>query len=274
MGDWLVGFSTGCFAQRAFSDSLQIIRDGGFTTIEICSFRPHLDYHDERQLEEAAASLQHYGFDAFSFHAPFGPNIDITALNEETRTNSQQELLKAAAAAHTLGVTHFVIHPGPESEHRPPTEEHMARLNNAAASLSRVAEYCARSKMTLVLENMLPHLMFGKISDLLYLCGEIKGGPVGVCLDTGHAFLGGMLSGIVDQVADRLTMVHANDSWGSRDDHLPPGKGTIDWPQLIEQLQRIRFAGAVILEVSRDHKSDAQILEEARESRSLFRSIV
>jgi hypothetical protein len=57
-----------------------------------------------------------------------------------------------------------------------------------------------------------------------------------------------------------------------RDDHLPPGQGTIDWKWLFGQLQRIGFGGAVILELA--SRDDAQqILGAARAARRHLRDI-
>jgi sugar phosphate isomerase/epimerase len=47
----------------------------------------------------------------------------------------------------------------------------------------------ARLGIQLLLENMLPHLLFGQTSDMMYLLGEISTCAVGTCLDTGHAHL-------------------------------------------------------------------------------------
>ena len=59
-------------------------------------------------------------------------------------------------------------------------------LPKAAAKLGDVSRL--PFSMKVLLENMLPHLLFGHISDMLYLLGEIRNCEVGTCLDTGHAF--------------------------------------------------------------------------------------
>jgi hypothetical protein len=46
MSDWRCGISTGCFYKTDILQALPQVRDGGFTTIEVCSFPAHLDYHN------------------------------------------------------------------------------------------------------------------------------------------------------------------------------------------------------------------------------------
>ncbi len=113
MSDWPIGISTGCFYESSILDILEVVRDGGFTSIEVCSFPKHLDYHDRDKVSQAAKRIQEVGLEPFSFHAPFADHIDITALDETPRKRSIQELVTAAEAAAELGVRHLVLHPVP-----------------------------------------------------------------------------------------------------------------------------------------------------------------
>ncbi len=250
MTPWTIGLSTGCFHRRRFVDVITEIRDSGFDTIEVCSFPMHLDYRDRAAAAEAGARLRALGLRAASFHAPFADRIDITALDAESRGAAVRELLSASEAAAVMGVETLVLHPGPEREGRPPEAEFLERMRHAADSLNRVADRCCELGVHLVLENMLPHLLFGHINDMLYLLGSIHTCTVGACLDTGHAFLARELATVIHKLSGHLHMVHANDNRGDRDDHLAPGDGHIDWAWVLSELQRCRFNGVLILELS------------------------
>ena len=158
---------------------------------------------------------------------------------------------QAAVAAAELGARYFVIHPGPERSPIP-GEERLRRMETAADSLNYLAGRCRQLGTALVLENMLPHLFFGHAKDILWILGAINALDVGICLDTGHAYLAGDLGTVVHKLSGHLWMVHASDNHGHRDDHLPPGEGSIDWPALVSQLSRLRFQGGVILEIAAD----------------------
>lgn len=273
MGDWSVGLSTGCFYQTNICDCLRPIRESGFDMLEICSFPAHLDFHDRGAVARAAQQIRELGMEAYSFHAPFADHIDITAVDAGLRRRSVEEILKAAEAAADLETRYFVIHPGPEQSHRPPAEEHLRRLEHAAEALNVVARRCTELGTYLVLENMLPHLLFGRASDMLWLMGTLASAEVGTCLDTGHAFLSGDLPDVLHKLSGHLLMVHANDNRRTYDDHLAPGRGEIDWRLLLNQLSRERFGGGIILELH-GHSDREWVLQEARDGRRYLRDLM
>jgi len=262
-----VGLSTGCFYQQPIREVLETIRNGGFSMIEICSFPAHLDYHNQEKVRETGLIIRDLGMEPFSFHAPFRDTIDITSLDQKQRDLSVNELLIAAESAAEMGVRHFVIHPGPDRSGRPPEAEYVARMENAGEVLTRVAAHCRKLGMTLVLENMLPHLLFGRTSDVMWIMGAIQDLNVGICLDTGHAHIAGAIAATAHKLSGHLQMIHANDNNGRWDQHLPPGKGSVDWHRLVGKLADMSFRGGFILELSSDLGSPAELLRAAQQGR-------
>lgn len=191
--EWPIALSTGCFYQRPILEILANVSNAGFRQIEVCSFPAHLDYHDASAVDLAARRLRELDIAPVSFHAPFAAHIDITAFDATVREASVAELILACGSAARLGCGYVVLHPGPEREGRPPEAEFVEHMHHAAESLNRVAARCCQLGIRLLLENMLAHLLFGRVSDMLYLLGEIKSCEVGTCLDTGHAHLAGEL---------------------------------------------------------------------------------
>jgi len=274
MSDWPCGISTGCFYRTDILDALPAVRDGGFNLIEVCSFPDHLDYHDPAHVREAAGLMKKLGVEANSFHAPFADSIDIASLHPPQRQHSVREVFAACNAAHELGAHYVVLHPGPEKEGKPRPEEWYHRMVCATASLNEVAQHCRHLELILLLENMLPHLMFGHTSDMLYLLGAIRETNVGTCLDTGHAFLSGDLRTVVHKLSGHLRMLHVNDNLGDKDGHLPPGEGAIDWISLIRQLRQWRFHGPLILELAGSGEPPDRIMEKARNARGYLGEIM
>jgi sugar phosphate isomerase/epimerase len=270
MNDWPVGLSTGCFHHKKISDCLEHIGSGGFHLIEVCSLPSHLNYRDEPTVRSVAEQMQNLGIEAYSFHAPFADHIDITSLDEGVRQRSVAEVLSAAHAASILKVRHFVIHPGPEHAGQPHGEERERRLYNVARSLSEVAVRCQELGVLCVLENKLPHLMFGNVPDMMWILGAMTTTQVGVCLDTGHAFLAGVISTVVPKLGHYLRVIHASDNHGRYDDHLPPGKGSIGWSDILQQLRHAHFDGTIILEIA-GRGEDAEIMKAAREAAGFLR---
>jgi sugar phosphate isomerase/epimerase len=272
MTDWPIGLSTGCFYHQNILDCLPLIRESGFSTIEVCSSTAHLDFHDQEAVQQAAARVTELGMEAYSFHAPFAEHIDIAAPDARQRARSIAEIMKAAAAAALFRVHYFVIHPGPERPQSGTLEEQMARMQNAIASLDVIAQGCHELGIVCVLENKLPHLLFGNTSDILWILDGIKTAEVGVCLDTGHGSLGGDLHPLVQKLAGHLKFIHAHDNHGHGDEHAPPGEGRINWPQLLQDLVHIRFHGAFILELA-GQNDPAVTMTNARRGRIYLRKL-
>lgn len=272
MSDWPVGISTGCFFKTSIFECLDPLVAGGFTMLEICSSPAHLDYHDIESVRKVAKGCQERGIECYSFHAPFADHIDITSPDPHMRRNSLHEIQRAAEAAATLQVRHFVIHPGPEKSFQVSPGERLDRMRNAADVLSEVAEYCNQIKVGIVLENMLPHLFFGNVPDMLWIMGAIRGVKVGTCVDTGHAMLSGGLYTVTYKLSGHLQLVHASDTNGTYDDHLPPGEGSIDWFRWLLTLARMGFSGGIIMEIAGGRPIE-EIMLHARKGRAHIRRI-
>jgi sugar phosphate isomerase/epimerase len=274
MADWPIGLSTGCFFNRSIFDVLDPIRNSGISVLEVCSSRQHLDYHDFDLAKHAGEEIAKRGLEVFSFHAPFGKDIDISAVDDGRRGGSISDVLSAVDAAEAVGARYFVLHPGPEQSERPPAEEYLHRLSNTSDSLGRIADRCNSKGMMLALENMLPHLLFGRMPDLFWILGSVAARNVGICLDTGHAFLAGALYSVIGKFAGHLIMMHAADNHGERDDHLPPGKGDITWERVVAELSTTGFTGPIILELAGHDDNDTENrLQDAVRARQFLRGI-
>jgi sugar phosphate isomerase/epimerase len=272
MTSWAIGLSTGCFYHQNILDCLPLIRGSGFSMIEVCSSPEHLDFRDLESVQRAAERVKDLGMEAYSFHAPFAPNIDIASCDSAQRADSVLEIFKAAEAAALLRVHYFVLHPGPENPAAIPAEEQLPRMQNVIDSLNQVARRCKELGIMCVLENKLPHLLFGNTSDILWILDGINTAEVGACLDTGHAFLAGDMHSLVHKLSGHLRMIHAHDNGGVDDNHLPPGDGRIDWKEFLRDLLEVRFRGAFILEMA-GNDDPAVTLTNARRGRSHLREI-
>ena len=255
-------------------DCLDTIRSSGFSMIEVVFSPAHLDYKNLSAVREAANKIDALGMEVYSFHAPFATDIDISSPDPLLRAEAVREMLAACDAASTLHSRYVVLHPGPEREGKPPPEEWYHRMRCAAESLNLVAAHCRDLGLTLLLENMLPHLMFGHVSDMLFLLGAIRETNVGTCLDTGHAFLSRDLRTVVHKLSGHLRMLHVNDNLGDSDTHLSPGEGAIDWISLVRQLRQWNFQGALILELADSGDCPTCIMQRARDARSYLGEII
>lgn len=275
MKDIQIGFSTGCFYRQPILETLDTIAQNSFTIIEISSSRPHMDYTNADEVRRIGDQIGRLGLRPISFHAPYGHHIDITHPDENLRRSSEEAILQAADAAAALGAEYYVLHPGPEIPYTGDVPERHHRIGFGLEVLCRVSAFCRRRGIKLLLENMLPHLFLGYMHSMFHVYDMIDPPPSGFCMDTGHGHLTGHLEKVLDLMSGRALLVHASDNHGHGDDHLPPGRGGIQWEPFLRHLQHTGFKGTVVLELAcQPGRSVEQTLREACCSRDMLKEIM
>src|SRR5690606_33949941 len=96
---------------------------------------------------------------------------------------------------------------------------------------------------------------------------------VGVCLDSGHAFLMGDVADAVETVSGHLLTTHLHDNGGTRDEHLVPFDGGIAWPTVLTTLQKVGYDGAWMFELAATG-SPKQVLDRAARARARFERLL
>jgi sugar phosphate isomerase/epimerase len=90
----------------------------------------------------------------------------------------------------------------------------------------------------------------GQIDYLEEILAAIDRPHLGIALDAGHAHLrGGDPAAAVRRLAPHLRHVHLHDNHGERDEHLPPGRGSIEWVPLLAALGDAGYTGPWMVEL-------------------------
>ena len=97
---------------------------------------------------------------------------------------------------------------------------------------------------------------------------DLEAAP-GICMDFGHAFLGGDVADAIETVAEHLIATHVHDNHRRNDEHLAPYLGAIDWDAALMSMQKIGFEGTYLMELA-NTGSPADVLEAARKARQQF----
>jgi sugar phosphate isomerase/epimerase len=176
--------------------------------------------------------------------------VNITSPDASQRRAALDRLVLAADALATLGGTLYVIHPGGEDQRW--VWERDLRMSLAVQGLIEIVAACRARGLTLALETPLPHLLGGSLDDFAWILDRLPQEGVGVCVDTSHCALGGFLFDALARFAERLIHVQVSDNRGVTDDHLPPGRGHIDWSRFRQALIGVGYRGVFMLEVSGD----------------------
>jgi sugar phosphate isomerase/epimerase len=249
------GVSTHLFHEhRLTRDHLVHIAAHGFEALELFATRAHFDYHDDSARAQLAEWLSDTRLELHSVHAPafealrngrwVGAFSNATS-DEARRRATIAEAEAALALASHVPFRYLVTHLGvPMSEAGPGDN----RRDAARRSVEDLVGLAARVNVRVALE-VIPNPL-SSAADLRDLIEEdLDGLDVGVCLDYGHAHLMGDLGEAIETLSGHLLTTHVHDNGGTRDEHLVPFAGSIDWEPAMMSTQKIGYDGIFMLEV-------------------------
>jgi sugar phosphate isomerase/epimerase len=249
------GVSTHLFHEhRLTRDHLVHVAAHGFEALELFATRAHFDYHDDSARAQLAEWLSDTRLRLHSVHAPAFEALrrgrwvgafSNAAADETRRRAALAEAEATLALARHVPFQFLVTHVGV------PASEAIGADNNrdaARRSVEELATLAAKVNVRVAIE-VIPNPI-SSAADLVHLIEEdLDGLDVGVCLDYGHAHLMGDLGEAIETLSGHLWTTHVHDNGGSRDDHLVPYAGTIDWDAALMTTQKIGYDGVFMLEV-------------------------
>jgi len=87
-------------------------------------------------------------------------------------------------------------------------------------------------------------------AELIALVDGFEHPRVGICWDTGHAHIQGLVQGqALRALGPRLKALHIQDNNGNDDQHLAPHFGTVPWPEIMMALRNIGYVGDFTYEI-------------------------
>jgi sugar phosphate isomerase/epimerase len=273
------GLSTHLFHdQRLGREHLDAIAAHGFDGIELFATRTHFDYHDRAAADALAGWLEATGLRLYSVHAPivtgytdgvWGAPLSTATSDAAARGRALDEARAALALARTVPFRHLVVHLGQPDERQPPAGDNSR--DAARRSVEQLHEAATAVGVRLALE-VIPNRI-STPEALVRLLDDLELKDAGVCLDFGHAFLGGDLVDAIEELSGVLVATHVHDNRGKSDDHLAPFEGRIDWEQALFACQKVGYEGVWTLELA-NTSTPAAVLARAREACARFREIL
>jgi sugar phosphate isomerase/epimerase len=268
------GISTHLFhEQRLSREHLVHIAAHGFEAIELFATKTHFDYRDAKAAADLAEWLSDTGLQLHSVHAPIVESLKDGKWVGSFSTASGDESRRKAALAETeatLGIArqlpfeYLVLHLGvPTVERVPPGDNQPAASRR---SLEDIAEMASRVNVRVAVE-VIPNALSSATALARLIEEDLDGLDIGICLDYGHAHLMGDLSEAVETVAGHLWTTHVHDNGGTRDEHLVPYAGSIDWDAAMMETQKIGYDGTLMFEVA-DTGDAVNVLERCVKARA------
>ncbi len=196
-----------------------------------------------------------------TMHLPFS-DMNLAGLNEGIHAEVLRQMeghLNLASGLTKLAV----VHPGYLSPYGSKVPELAWEMN--IRSIQRLCDVADEHGIFIAVENM-PNFpkIFGKYpQEMLDIINGVDRDNIGMTLDVGHANTMGMLPEFLDLCKDHIIHIHLHDNMGKRDEHLPCGRGNIDWKIVKEGLKD--YKGRCVTEMSN--------LEEGRECIDFLRAL-
>jgi len=268
------GISTHIFLPRRLSPGLlDKLVAAGASTIEVFSARHHFDYTDAGSVRELAnwfrstnvAATMHmplYPDTAWSRHT--APTLNLISASKAERIEAQDEVKRALEAAEQVPFRTCVIHLGMKDE-----RWDSRSLDDSLSAIEHLKAFAGPLGMKLLLENLSNEV--ATPANLVEIVRIGHFANVGFCLDTGHANLAAAIpetshapakSGVAqafEAFGENLVELHLHDNHGAntmRDEHLWPGEGTVDWPEVSQHIAALKTPPISVLEIAHELGED------------------
>jgi sugar phosphate isomerase/epimerase len=250
------GVSTHLFHEKRLSrDHLVDIAAHGFEAVEVFATRSHVDYRSPQAISDLREWLRDTSLELHSVHAPIFEamaggkwvgSFSNASGDEARRRQAIDETRAALEIARVVPYRYLVVHVGmPTVEKVPPGDNQPAAARRSVEEIARLA---ADAGVQVALE-VIPNPLSTPVALCRMIEEELEGVDVGICLDYGHAHLGGDVVEAIETVSGHMLTTHVHDNGGSRDDHLVPFAGRIDWDTAMMSTQKIGYDGVLMFEV-------------------------
>lgn len=226
-------------------ESVPFLEREGFLPEVRMSNAGDLDLLDNDRLSRLAALLAERDWRPFT-HGPFF-GLDPASIDRHISDYSIEALSRGVEATARLGGSLMVMHTG----YLPQFSRHGRRawFRNWRDRVPRLLDRAANAGVAVLLENT-----WDDHPGILLRLAELAGDPdMRFCLDTGHVnvFSRRPVAEWWRELGDRIAALHLHDNDGRSDDHLPPGRGSFDFPALASLLNRRESLPLLDIEV--DH---------------------
>jgi sugar phosphate isomerase/epimerase len=226
----------------------------GFDFVEICFEEPCcLPEQLAKQKNQILTLLKKYHMFALG-HMPWW--AELGSPHTAVRSAWVAEGKRAINIAQQLGCRLITFHSHSRGMIKVVPHAKKALLDAYVCSLRELVRYAKIHKIMVLFENAAEKGEITAFKDFKYIVDHVPGLCVNV--DIGHAALFGGTKNICTYIRtfrDRLFHIHAHDNNGKYDEHLPIGRGKINYRKVVKELKQIGYDKSITLEVfARDRK--------------------
>jgi sugar phosphate isomerase/epimerase len=269
----IIGLSTVMLTSEGIDPQIYFpeIKESGINHVEL-SCPSHIDMETIKKIKDCNLNI-------FSAHTDF-IDVDISSQDSYGREKSILLIKTRIRTLCEIGAGIIIIHPGEWYENHVQKEE---RIKNSINSLIEIASFAKSFNVKVAIENLPPGFVADDISTMRRILGETRkdlnfSRDIGICLDTGHANLGGNLMDYLENFSNDILSMHVHDNFGNGnidsryaadDKHLFPGAGTIDWNKFFNKLDDSYKGGLIFEFIS---KNDEEVISTLKNLKSFLKN--
>lgn len=250
------------FPVKPILEEIEEIAELGFDYLELAMDPPNAHFSTIRENRKKIQSALEFHSMQLVCHLP--TFVSIADLTESIRQASLDEMFHSLEVAADLNALKVVLHPG-----------HVAGMGVfvmdivqgfGMQSLETIIAKADQLGLCVCLENMFPRIQSffepSHFKNILERFAHLK-----ITLDSGHANIGSRdnqkIFDFIQRFGHRIGHVHLSDNLGRRDDHLPIGKGTINFQKLAEALKECGYNDTITLEIFSEDRAQLKASRKA-----------
>lgn len=210
---------------------------------QLCFSGEDIDLMSDDVLDSVAGEISSRSFKPI-MHAPFY-DLNCGSKDPKIRAVSTERIIWALNAAKKLGAIQLVLHPGYRGNDA--DVDFKSWLSRAGKELDTIVEHAKQNGVRLAFENIFDAVP-QSLCDLIALYPQDL---VGVCFDLGHynIFSNTTMKSWLDALNTRIIEVHLHDNFGSEDDHIAIGDGSIKFGPFLTWLKTRESQPKLVLEM-------------------------
>ncbi len=214
-----------------------------------------------KNIEESVKLIRELGLNICYFHVGFMYANDLWARGDSVDSYINNVIKQIEfCGKHKIPVA--VMH----STWGSPTDFALAPSEQGLENFKKILKVAKKNNVKIALENI---DCFG-IKHLYYLLDNIKDKNLGFCYDVGHHHLYNSKTDLLKKYGDRLYAIHIHDNlmdWEkgydyTRDLHLLPFDGKINFEKVCKKLVRENYKGVIMLELHKKSFGKPKMYEE------------
>jgi len=217
---------------------LKLIAEAGFTTTCIW-FGHEEEMISDGRADEMPVLVHDAGLILENIHAPFWHSNYLWSESKNDQTKIRQELSNALSFCGKHHIPIMVMHLTAGDTPPPTNRKGLVLIHD----LIKMAE---DQNVIIALEN---NEDYGN-HHLDFVFTNIRSPSLGFCYDSSHDAIAKEFRGrALEKWGPLLVATHFSDNNGINDDHLLPGRGSIDWHKVMKQFPKGSYKGTIMLEV-------------------------